>query len=70
MCRKTVRNHSIDLLSILNLDYSLHIQGSLPHGVLYLKDVMSVYRVFTEGSWTARMKSDTLARISHLEKVE
>lgn len=33
-------------------DYTLQISGSLRGGILYLPDVMSVYRLLVPGSWT------------------
>lgn len=45
--------------AFLMLDYTLQIHGSLRGGLLYLKDIMSVYRYHVPGSWTmTHIKSD------------
>lgn len=42
----------------LSLDYTMQIQGALRGGVLYIGEAMSVYRVCTPGSWTARTRKN------------
>lgn len=46
----------------LNLDYTLQIHGSLRGGMLYLPDVMSVYRKDVPNSWSDRMKHNRIKR--------
>ena len=43
----------------LQMDYTMQIQGSLPNGILFIRDIMSVYRYLAKGSWTIRMSKKT-----------
>ena len=43
----------------LILDYTLQIHGALHGGMIYLPDVTGVYRLFSEGSWSSKMSTDT-----------
>ena len=52
-----------------NIDYFIQIHGSLRGGIFYLSDCMSAYRVFANGSWVGRMKSNCLDYFFHREKV-
>jgi glycosyltransferase involved in cell wall biosynthesis len=50
-------------------DYYLQIFGALSGGALYLPDVMSVYRSFTAGSWSATLYRKEKAGIAaHAER--
>ena len=40
------------------IDYSLQIDGSYPNGMLYLTDIMCVYRLSAQGSWSLTIKGD------------
>ncbi len=56
LCRASVWKSPAPFREVLFNDYSLQIQGSLRGGMVYLKDCMSVYRIFVSGSWTSRIK--------------
>lgn len=43
-------------------DYGVQINGSLPNGMYYIGEIMSVYRTNVKGSWTSHFKSDRKAR--------
>lgn len=53
----------------IRLDYTLQIHGSLRGGMLFLPDIMSVYRCFTFGSWTETMKRNPEKYKKHCEKI-
>lgn len=53
----------------MNLDYALQINGSLKGGMGYLSDVMSAYRIESNGSWTSTMKKNPAILIEHIHKV-
>ena len=48
-------------------DYSLQILGSLRGGVLYLPDLMSVYRTAVPGSFCSTIKNDSDAMRSYID---
>lgn len=50
-------------------DYFLQILASLSGGALYLKDVMSVYRIGSMGSWSVRMENDENYAYSYLIRI-
>lgn len=62
------RNLDINIPEFRNryrYDYSLQLLGALKGGVLFLKDVMGVYRVATENSWTTRIYYNNKKRMNH-----
>lgn len=66
--RKDVLIENPPYKKIISFDYVMQIQGSLRGGMLYLKDIMSVYRQMTETSWTKEMASNPTKMIEHIEK--
>lgn len=66
--RKDVLIENPPYKKIISFDYVMQIQGSLRGGMLYLKDIMSVYRRMTETSWTKEMTSNPTKMIEHREK--
>lgn len=50
------RSTKFSLYKLFPLDYALQIDGSLPNGMLYLADIMSVYRLSASGSWSTNLK--------------
>ncbi len=67
--RKSLLENVPNFKKVINYDYTLQIQGSLRGGILYLKDIMSVYRMSVPGSWTKRVMGDTLKRNAHYNKL-
>ena len=53
---------------IQNMDYTIQIQGALRGGVLYLPDMMCVYRSCVDSSWTDRMRKNPEKKIVHKKK--
>lgn len=70
MFRRNMLNGENDYTQFWGLDYILQISGSLRGGMLYLKDCMSVYRQMSEGSWTARTKSNIEKRKAHSARIK
>ena len=54
---------------ILDLDYAVQIHGSLRGGMLYLPQLMSVYRENSSGSWSSRIKNNTEMLRTHRERI-
>ena len=52
-----------------SLDYAWQIRGAMNNGMLFLGDVMSVYRVSATGSWTARTMHDLQGTVNMLDSV-
>lgn len=55
--RRTLDDNMPEFRKNLSLDYTLQIHGALRGGMLYLSDVMSVYRYLNLGSWTYRIEN-------------
>ena len=68
--RKSVFDHNPKYSQIISLDYVWQIRGSLRGGMMYLPDVMSVYRIGVKDSWTDRMRRSPNKMISHTEKIK
>lgn len=69
MVRRTLYDHNYEFWKIIGFDFSLQIMGSLRGGMLYMPDIMSVWRVLVKGSWTDRMSHNYDAHARHLDKV-
>jgi glycosyltransferase involved in cell wall biosynthesis len=69
MIRRELFFRELPFAKAISLDYIWQISGSLRGGMLYLGECMNVYRVNAKGSWTARMRKDTAARIQHSQRV-
>lgn len=54
MFRRSMLDAPLPFFTMLRLDYTYQILGSLKGGMLYLADHTCVYRVQTPGSWTCR----------------
>ncbi|MBR5627561.1 MAG: glycosyltransferase [Thermoguttaceae bacterium] len=54
---------------IYYIDYAWQISGSLRGGMLYLNDIMAVYRYAVTGSWTQRTFGNPEKRIAHIRRV-
>ncbi len=50
---------------MMGTDFSMQVHGALRGGMLFIPEVMSVYRKNTNGSWIAAMKKDRRKRIEH-----
>ena len=55
--RKKLLEEKASYYRYFSIDYALQIQGSIRGGMLYLPEVMSVYRVLVPGSWTSRLSN-------------
>lgn len=53
--RKTLLDNPPEFRKICSYDYVLQIAGAMRGGVLYLPELMSVYRIAVPGSWTQRI---------------
>ena len=51
--------------SMMDLDYTIQVHGSMRGGMLFLHDNMSAYRTNVQNSWIARMRSDPRKRRQH-----
>lgn len=69
MLRRQIFENEPPFRKILNLDYTMQINGSLRGGMLYLAEYMSVYRVNVRESWSARMAQDKEAWCNHIDKM-
>lgn len=70
MWRAVLESNIPTFCQFLNLDYTIQIHGALRGGMLYLPDMMSVYRMSLPGSWTSRMANDVQASILYHERLE
>lgn len=68
-CRKKIYEKTYQFRNISKSDYSLQILGSFFEGFLYIPDVMSVYRVQSDGSWSIRMCQDKKMRVPHFDTI-
>ncbi|MBR2523959.1 MAG: glycosyltransferase [Clostridiales bacterium] len=55
--------------AFLGMDYTLQIHGSLRGGMLYIDDVMSVYRSNVPNSWTQKTRGNPEKYISFKKKM-
>ena len=67
LCRREAYMRWTPIRDVVVIDYTLAIQCALRGGMIHLRDIMSVYRVGTEGSWTNR--HDRKARIKNRLKM-
>ena len=54
--RAAINNPFPEYRKIYNIDFMLQIHGSLRGGMLYIAEKMSVYRIFSDLSWSYKMK--------------
>lgn len=52
--RKKVFDSELPFRKLLEIDYTLQVQGALRGGMLYLNDCMADYRFMSVGSWSVR----------------
>lgn len=57
--RKSINDNIPEFRKNYSLDYTLSIHGALRGGILYLNDLMSVYRYLAENSWTQRQSQNS-----------
>ncbi len=65
--RRSLNESVPEFRAKFNIDYALQIHGSLRGGMLYLEDMMSVYRVCSAGSWTSRVTKN-VDKVKELER--
>ena len=56
--RKKVFDSVLPFRKLLEIDYTLQVQGALRGGMLYLSDCMADYRFMSKGSWSARYNNE------------
>ena len=66
--RKELLTSYMPFERILSMDYEFQIKEALRGGIYYIDKNMTVYRKFTENSWTRKICEDTEKRKSHIEK--
>ncbi len=57
--RSTINQNPPRFIRAWPIDYTLQIYGALRGGILFLNDVMSVYRYMTRGSWSESVSAHT-----------
>lgn len=67
--RRTMLKKIPDFYKIMGFDYNMQLWGSLKGGILYLPDIMTVYRIASEGSWSQRINSNNRKFAEWLKKV-
>ena len=55
--------------AFFSLDYTSQIHGALRGGLLYLDEVMSVYRYRSKGAWSTRTFNDAAKKAAHHQKL-
>lgn len=68
MYRNGFENNDRNFRKVWSIDYSLQIAGALRGGMLYLPEIMSVYRYMSMGSWSAAQANDIEKRKDTLNK--
>lgn len=69
MYRSSIHDDPNNASKLMGLDFFLQMGGAQRGGMYYLPDLMSVYRVGVEGSWTRRTNANSSLRFNHLTKV-
>lgn len=69
LCRKRIFDNLPEFYKKYAFDYSLQIMGALAGGMLYIKDMMCVYRLQTASSWTVRTHGNQNALVKHYDKI-
>lgn len=69
MVRRTLYDYDYEFWKIIGFDYSLQIMGALRGGMIYVPDIMSVWRILAKGSWTERMTNNYDAHVKHMGRV-
>lgn len=67
--RKKVFESSLETANKYSIDYSWQLLGSLEGGILFLPDIMSVYRLYACGSWTSKMAKNKNALALHYDRI-
>lgn len=64
--RKSAFDNVLPFRKLLEIDYTLQVQGALRGGMLYLSDCMSDYRFMSEGSWSSRYNDEDVVNSINL----
>jgi len=64
--RKKAFDSVFPFRKLLEIDYTLQVQGALRGGMLYLNDCMSDYRFMSEGSWSARYNNEDVVNAMNI----
>lgn len=67
--RRELLENQPEFRKFCQLDYSLQIHGALRGGMMYLPDIMSVYRVMVPGSWTARVGKNKKYNLNQFDRI-
>ncbi len=66
--RSELLKHIPPFREMMGTDYTAQVHGALRGGMLFLPDVMSVYRTNVDGSWTKTMKQSREKKIAHKKR--
>lgn len=58
MLRTDILKNEPKFVKYYGIDYAIQIYGSVRGGMIYLSDIMGVYRAAASGSWSVRMAND------------
>ena len=67
VCRKLIFDNEPNFRKNCPYDYTLQVTGSLKGGMLYLNDIMSVYRYMAKGSWSERIQRNKKMKKQHIK---
>lgn len=67
--RKALADNMPPFRKMMMLDYTMQIQGALRGGMLYLPDVMSVYRVNSLNSATKNLRENPKNKAKHYDRI-
>lgn len=66
MIRKSLfEQEEPEFRKIFSFDYTLQVWGAMNGGMLYLPEVMTVYRLYTPSSWSNSIRKNEKARLAH-----
>lgn len=69
MIRRSVLENIYQFYIFSASDYAIQMMGAINQGMLYIGRPMSIYRLQTPGSWSARTHNNREVKIKHFEKM-
>lgn len=69
MIRRSVFENTYQFYDFSASDYAIQMMGAINRGMLYIGRPMSIYRLQTPGSWSARTHNNREIKIKHFEKM-
>lgn len=67
--RKNLIENPMQFLRICHMDYMLQMYGAMDNGIIYLHDIMSVYRQMTASSWSKNVEKNPEKYKNHLRRM-